>query len=156
MKKYVILLSILLSSCYTYERIPITMEPIDRTIMVDGTKNDLFVKANNWMVEIFTSPKSVIQFSDKEAGVVTGRYLFKDFGSTVVMGEVVDFGQIYAIIKLNVKDGATKITIDAENFTEVHSKTNESYRYTKEKAVQEIHVLMDNYEQYLKTTDISF
>ncbi|SHJ67275.1 protein of unknown function [Arenibacter nanhaiticus] len=156
MKKYVILLSILLSSCYTYERVPITMEPIDRTIMVEGTKSDLFVKANNWMVEIFTSPKSVIQFSDKEAGVVTGRYLFKDFGSTVVMGEVVDFGQIYAIIKLNVKDGASKITIDAENFIELHSKTNESYRYTKEKAVQEIQVLMDNYEQYLKTTDISF
>ncbi|WP_026810521.1 DUF4468 domain-containing protein [Arenibacter latericius] len=156
MKKYVILLGILLSSCYTYERVPITMEPFDRTIMVEGIKNDLFVKANNWMVEIFTSPKSVIQFSDKEAGVVTGRYLFKDFGSTIVMGEVVDFGQIYAIIKLNVKDGATKITIDAGNFTEIHSKTNESYRYTKAKAVQEIQVLMDNYEQYLKTTDISF
>lgn len=132
------------------------MEPIDRTIMIEGSKNDLFVKANNWMVEIFSSSKSVIQFSDKEAGIVIGRYLFKDFGATTVMGKIVDFGEIYAIIKLQVKDGTTKITIDAEDFTEIHSKANENYRYTKEKAVQEINALMDNYEHYLKTTDNSF
>ena len=108
------------------------------------------------MVEIFTSAKSVIQFSDKEAGVVSGRYLFKDFGSKNVMGEIVDFGEIYAIIKLQVKDGVSKITIDAEGFTEIHSKANENYRYTKEKAIQEINTLMDNYEHYLKTTDNSF
>ncbi len=156
MKKSLILLSILLSSCSTYQEVPAIMEPIDRTIMVEGNKNDLFVKANNWMVEIFTSSKSVIQFSDKEAGVVTGRYLFKDFGSATVMGEIVDFGEIYALIKIQIKDGATKITIDAEDFTEIHSKANENSRYTKEKAMQEINVLMDNYEHYLKTTDISF
>jgi len=132
------------------------MEPIDRTINVEGSQNNLFVKANNWMVEIFNSSKSVIQFSYKEAGVVTGRYLFKDFGSATVMGEIVDYGEIYAIIKIQVKDGASKITIDADDFTEIHSKANENYRYTKEKAIQEIKSLIDNYEHYLKTTDNSF
>lgn len=132
------------------------MEPIDKTIVVEGSKNELFVKANNWMVEIFTNSKSVIQFSDKEAGVVIGRYLFKDFGTKTVMGKIVDFGEIFAIIKLQVKDGATKITIDTDDFIEIHSKANENYRYTKEKAVQEIYTLMDNYEHYLKTTDNSF
>jgi len=132
------------------------MESISEKYKIEGSKNDLFVKANNWMVEIFKDSKSVIQFSDKEAGVVTGRYLFKDFGNKYVLGERVDFGQIYAIIKLQVKDGATKITIDAEDFTEIHSEANKDYRYTKEKANQEIKSIMNKYKEYLKTEDNSF
>jgi tRNA threonylcarbamoyladenosine modification (KEOPS) complex Pcc1 subunit len=156
MKKAIILFCILFTSCSTYEKVPANMESISEKYKIEGSKNDLFVKANNWMVEIFKDSKSVIQFSDKEAGVVTGRYLFKDFGNKYVLGERVDFGQIYAIIKLQVKDGATKITIDAEDFTEIHSEANKDYRYTKEKANQEIKSIMNKYKEYLKTEDNSF
>ena len=151
----VFVLLMLLTSCnVTY--VPVTMEAIERTIQVDGSKDELYVKANNWMAETFVSSKSVIQFTDKEAGVVTGRYLFKDFGGVNLYSGYQDFGEIYAIIKIQVKDNASKITIDAEDFTEVQSSLNKEYRYTKEKAIEQINGLMDSYEKYLNSKDDNF
>jgi hypothetical protein len=46
----------------------------DRSIEVpDKSKNVLFVLANLWLVDNFESAKSVIQYSDKEAGVIAGK-----------------------------------------------------------------------------------
>ncbi len=38
-------------------------------------QDQLYVQANLWLVKIFTDSKSIIQFSDKEAGVIAGKYL---------------------------------------------------------------------------------
>ena len=45
------------------------------TIAVDGDKKDLFTDLNIWVIQNFQSAKTVIQYSDKEAGVISGRYL---------------------------------------------------------------------------------
>ena len=74
MKKIFLLLfaSNLLYSCATVQLESI--EPMSSEIQSERSQQDLYVSANNWMVETFTNAKSVIQFSDKEAGVVTGKY----------------------------------------------------------------------------------
>lgn len=41
------------------------------------TKDQLYIASNTWMVDIFRSAESVIQFSDKEDGVVMGKYVSK-------------------------------------------------------------------------------
>ncbi|UGU17719.1 DUF4468 domain-containing protein [Sinomicrobium kalidii] len=158
MKKQLLILFIIANvfGACSVKYIPVTMEPVEKTFEIDGSKEDLYVKANNWMAETFVSSKSVIQFADKEAGIVTGRYLFKDFGGVNLYSGYKDFGEIYAIIKIQVKDNASKITIDAEDFTEVQSSLNESYRFTKEKAIQKINDLITSYESYLRNTDSSF
>ncbi len=40
------------------------------------TKDQIYIKSNTWFVETFTSAKSVIEFSDKEAGKIIGNYIF--------------------------------------------------------------------------------
>jgi hypothetical protein len=52
------------------------LEPADP--MFNGPyrgKNDLFVMANSWMVKTFNSPQDVIQYNDKEAGIIKGKFL---------------------------------------------------------------------------------
>jgi len=38
------------------------------------SKNQLYLKSNYWVVDYFTNPKEVIQYSDKEEGVIKGIY----------------------------------------------------------------------------------
>ena len=74
MKKIIFLLSIfILSSC------SITM--IQTSNQLDErhpnlSKDQIFVEANLWMIDIFNDAESVIQYSDKEAGVLKGRYVW--------------------------------------------------------------------------------
>lgn len=138
-----------ITSNVTY--VPVSMEPIERTFQVEGSKDELYVKANNWMAETFISSKDVIQFTDKESGTVTGKCVLKNFQSfNALTSSWQTTGGLNAIIKIQVRDNASKITIDAQDFQEVHSSLNEGYRYTKEKAVEQINGLLDSYEAYLK------
>ncbi|MDR1809196.1 MAG: DUF4468 domain-containing protein [Prevotella sp.] len=40
------------------------------------SKSDLYVKVNAWFVEKFNSAESVIEFQDKEAGKIMGKYVY--------------------------------------------------------------------------------
>ena len=69
-----IILSLLLvfSGCATttYEA-----EPYSLVIEAEGkTSTELFDLANRWAVTAFTDASSVIEYSDKESGVISGKY----------------------------------------------------------------------------------
>ena len=51
-------------------------------------QDDLFIKANDWMISMFKDASSVIQFNDKQEGVLIGKYLMSGTlnTSTHVMG----------------------------------------------------------------------
>jgi hypothetical protein len=68
------------------------------------SKEDLYVKVNSWMVETFNSAESVIEFSDKEAGVVLGKYTF-------VFTDKIYFYQIRQNIEVSVKENKVKLEI---------------------------------------------
>ena len=94
----------LLVSCGTLQVFD-TPSKIDAVIQVESNKHDTYIRANEWMVEAFNNAKSVIQFSDKEEGIIKGKYIFFDSNNQY-------FKDGYAIITVRVKDGAAKITID--------------------------------------------
>ena len=92
----------------------------ERVVRVENeSKNVLYVKANNWMVDEFRNADSVIQFSDKESGTISGRYLL---GIT----DRENLNKVHATIKIKVKDGASKIVITPEEF----SYNEASFSYT--------------------------
>lgn len=111
--------------------------PVKSTVDIPSTdKNTLYVRANNWMVDAFKNAESVIQFSDKESGSISGRY----FLATVYHGE-----QAYATIKVRVKDEAAKITVTPESFTYVKGTV-----YTEEDAQHDIRRLINSFETSMK------
>ncbi len=72
------------------------------TIAVDGDKKDLFTDLNIWVIQNFQSAKTVIQYSDKEAGVISGRYLARD--------DFDDWNDLYVMFTIKVSN--TKIILE--------------------------------------------
>ena len=90
-----------------------TLESPDTKIKNVNTTTDKdsnYIKANEWMVQTFNNAKSVIQFSDKEAGVVKGKYVMK-VGVVSTSPYTQSTPDYYAIITIRVKDEASRIEI---------------------------------------------
>lgn len=157
-----ILVSTTLMSCGGYQQIKTTnvsVPPIEEVINLEGSKNDLYVRANKWMVENFNNAKSVIQFSDKEAGVVAGKYLIGTVGSMgtgLASSYVGPTKDVFAVITIDVKDNAAKITLTSEPFQTMESKQLVNYGLTEESLKAQLNDLVTSFENYMKTTSSAF
>lgn len=105
MKKLLILsLLAVFASC----AVPLNLiehEETKKTISVNDTKENLFVKSNLWLVDSFVSAKSVVQYSDKEAGVIAGKFIIRERSASS------GTGTIEAIVKIFVNDNTARISI---------------------------------------------
>jgi len=154
MKKllYLILTGTLFISC-TATRILVNFdEPIVRTFDVSGTKDELFINANRWMISVFRDARSVIQFSDKPGGILIGKYLLHQFEDL----HNIYSPDIYAIIEINVKDGKSRISVKPDNWDYYWSSTQDLYSYNKEKAIADIDALCESFNKSLQSEKVNF
>ena len=139
---YFILALFLFSSCASFQMI--TTPKAGDIIEFKGTKEELYLKANAWMVKSFSNSKSVIQFQDKEAGKIMGKYLMKSLATD---------NEIYSLITISVKDNATKIDIEPmgnwRSSTNCSGGSEKIFAYTSEQAQSDIKVLLDSYRKYM-------
>lgn len=115
MKKLVTILSVLMTvsilftGCVTMGGGQATADMLVLTEIVevpDASKDELFVRANSWMVDTFRSAESVIQYTDKEAGIVKGKYLLV---LPIGIGEKMN---VTSTVTIEVKDERAKITFN--------------------------------------------
>lgn len=136
---YSILLILLMSSCGTTL---VTFPMVSESIDVPGTKDEIYIRANQWMVRHFESAKNVIQFTDKEAGKIMGKYLMR---SMIVRGKR-DPVDVYSLITISVKDNATKIEIEPMGKWLYGHK---GYNYKPETAQRVVRDLITDYRHYM-------
>lgn len=140
--KKIILISIvgfMLNSCMT--AIQVTTSKVNNVIEISGTKDVLYIKANEWIVRTFNNAKSVIQFQDKEAGKIMGKYLMHSYQTSG--------SDIYSLISIEVKDNATKIDIEPLG-TWYYDKTGMTIcDYSPDQAQNDMKLLMDEYKAYM-------
>lgn len=112
MKKHIaITLSIIFTSCVSLniaDNKDLTTSRVYENL--DTSKQELFVKCNEWMVNQFISSKSVIQYSDKEAGIIKGIYHNTNYDEVIHLD-----GPPSAkfLITIKVKDNRAKLSIAA-------------------------------------------
>lgn len=87
-------------------------------IQVEGvSQGDLYLKANDWIVKTFNSPKDVIQFNDKEAGKIICKTITGvDIGKGL---NRIQINPIYYLISIETREGRYKIT--ASDFIHVYN-----------------------------------
>ena len=119
----------------------VTTTKANNVLEVSGTKNELFIKANEWMVRSFKDAKSVIQFQDKEAGKIMGKYLMHSYSTTDT--------DVYSLITIEVKDNATKIDIEPIGKWFYDKSGMTIYSYSPEQAQSDIKSLLAGYETYM-------
>ena len=130
-------------SCTTLKMVNLSTPKMEEIINVSGTKNELYIKANQWMVKTFTNAKSVIQFQDKEAGKIMGRYLMHSYPGSYYTQEI----DVFALITISVKDNATKIDIEPEPWKYYNKST--IYNFSVEEAQNEVKKLQNDYKTFM-------
>lgn len=103
----IIFMGIVLTSCATMmgEKAAPELRKYESVVDVPGVlKDDLYVKVNSWFVETFNSAESVIEYQDKEAGKVMGKYVFN-------YSEGAYSYSVKQTISIDVKDGKYRLVI---------------------------------------------
>jgi len=145
---YVIIFSLFMQGCaaITTQSLPV----IKVVKIADTKKNTLYVRVNNWMVDTFKNAESVIQFSDKEAGVISGRYLLGTVSRASQYGAA---NYAYASIKVIVKDNASKITVIPESFT--YAQGNMYTLYTEKEVKRDVDYLIASFDKAMNEVESS-
>ena len=150
-----ILLIYLLTSCNTL--IETTALKSGEIIEVKGTKDELFIKSDQWMVKAFTNAKSVIQLQDKQSGKIVGKYLLHgEFGIRSQYGFIQQSPDAFALITITVKDNASKIVIEPQgSWKSIPNGKNvgygDKYGFTTQKAQADITALINSFKNYMTT-----
>ena len=151
-----LILIILLSSCTTFKMV--SSQKTGEIIEVPGVKKDeIYIKANQWMVRIFKDAKSVIQFQDKAEGKIIGKFLLKSMGSPgggyglySMPSTMVD---IYCLITISIKDNATKIDVEPMGDWKYDPSGFTIYNYSPEDADIDMKAITDNYKKVILTKE---
>ena len=149
----VILVAITATSCFTPKMVTFQNDEFVKVYEdVPGTKNDLYLKANEWLVGIFNNAKSIIQHTDKEEGVIIGKYMMKTvISSSTMYGS--SSSDVYAIIDIRLKDNKARISIKPYDYAYVEGMYQS---YTKEQAVEDMEALAQSFHQSLQTKKVDF
>ena len=106
MVSLIVVFGIIFVSCTTMPK-SVEIEPFEEVVTVsDITADVLFVKVNSWMVDSFKNADSVIQFSDKEAGIVKGKYITPNVQDGMWLYD------IESTITVEVREGRYRISMD--------------------------------------------
>jgi hypothetical protein len=144
-----LVITVFMSSC-SVKRIAIpSPEAETKNVETETDNNSNFIKANEWMVQSFNDAKSVIQFKDKEAGIVKGKYLLKA-GVVSTSPYVQSVPSFYSIITIRVKDNLARIEIDAPSGMYSFKVYGIETGFTKEMFLAEANKLINNFDIYMK------
>lgn len=137
---YCILSSFLLLSCVAYKEVGTAK--VNEAIKVTGTKDQLFLKSNEWAIRTFTNPQSAIQYSDKSDGKIIGKYLMYTANDAYYLSDV------YSVITITVEDKNVKIEIEPLpwKFSRVSMYAG---IYKPETAQKDIKKLIDSFKGYM-------
>lgn len=104
-----------------HEILPLENELItfSTVVQVDGVgKNELYLRAHDWIIKSFNSAKDVVQLDDKDAGKIVCKTITTQSAGKGLFGKVVM--DIYYLLTIEVRDDRYKIT--ASNFVHQYSE----------------------------------
>lgn len=152
-----LLIALVLPSCFAQYQ-TISFSETDRVSMIfddlNGTQTELYIKANDWMVSTFVDATSVIQFSDKESGVLMGKYLLN--GEVRSAGYMTIDTRVYAKIDIRVKDNKAKIEIEPIGSWQYDPSGRTIYNYSKMDALLDMSALAQSLESRLRQAKDDF
>ena len=160
MKKNVFLISMffLFTACGTVKTVQIDEPVIKVYADLTDSQDELFVKANDWMIGMFVDASSVIQFSDKEEGVLIGKYLMngETRTSNSIFGSASVDTRVYAKIDIRVRDNGARISIEPLSPWKYDDSGLTIYDYSKEKFYEDMDRIMLSFHNAIKADKIQF
>lgn len=141
---YLLFLAFFFTSCASVK--VMQFEEITEYVEVQDTKENLFVKSNLWLVDAFNDAEAVTQYSDKEAGVIAGKYVIDSSGLNSMYN-------LKAVIKIFIQNNRARISIYPLPFTGYTGYGSTSDRF-KDAVIKDVQNLIENYEYYISKTKV--
>lgn len=142
-----IAVTFLLCSCATGKIINMEDDPyVEYFRELDAHQDHLFISTNKWMIKVFKDARNIIQYSDKEQGIIMGKYLLSEdvFFQGNLIGPAVNI-QIHAIIDIRLRDNNARFSI-----TPLGNWIESSYQgYSEDRAIEDMERLADNFYTFL-------
>ena len=154
MKKVLISIAIIsLLSCGTLQS-PETIDPIPVQKIFETTKSkdELYTLSNSWMVDNFVSAKNVIQYQDKDAGIITGKGINNmNVGG---LGKI----DVKFTITIEVKKEKARLTLKDMKFADTGDAFSDAilpqwHDVAQEKFEEWARLLFQDYEEYIEETN---
>lgn len=142
---------LLMQACAQYSTMTMGGASSSKVVDIPGSSQDkLFVRANNWMVDNFHEADSVIQFTDKESGTISGRYLM----GVVTSNEYgLPIQKAFATIKISVRDDASRIEVTPQTVQYVDSWL---VQYDKKDMESDVKSLLVSFEKAMRKEDVEW
>jgi hypothetical protein len=150
---FLVLMAAGLSSCFAPGLVTFNDDDFVEVYEIPGTKDELFLKANEWMVSIFNDAKSVIQHSDKEEGVIIGKYLMVSADENSGLYNKTVKADVFAVIDIRVREGRCRLAVQPLDY---YYWEGFGISYSKERAADEIAMLTNSFREKLETKKIEF
>ena len=114
-RTFISILSFIILSTFCFGKSqPVTEEDktFQKIITFEGmSKNAIFYLANLWAVENFNDADSVIEYSNKEVGLISGKFIYH-FKIDTYKGNWVDAAK--CILQIEIKEGKRKTLLRRE------------------------------------------
>lgn len=108
-------------------------------VVPNMTKDQLYVKANTWMVEVFNSPEAVIEFQDKEAGKIAGKFKINH-------SKGFNYYYVWQVLTIDVKDLKLRLSIHNPLKTQSNAYGEEFSKPKQPKKNSEIEYIQEHWE----------
>ena len=131
---------ILLLSCAAYK--DVSAPKVSELINVNGTKDQLFLKSNEWAIRAFANPQCEIQYNDKNDGKIIGKFLMNTKNDPFYLSDV------FSVITITVTNRAAQIEIDPIpwKFSRISLYTS---IYKPETAQKDMRKLVDSFKAFI-------
>jgi len=157
MKKIILIaVVVLIASCAITSEVLESPNPIIVDVQTPHNRENSYIKANEWMISQFNNAESVIQFSDKENGIVKGKYTNVTASGPISYGYGVTSPAVAAqtaIITVRVKDKAARIEIEPLGTFSSTVWNNIEYGYLPEHFTILADILADSFKANMQEED---
>jgi hypothetical protein len=103
------------------------------------SKNDLFVKVNLWAVGYFNKADSAIEYSDKESGTISGKFVGEQH---TIYGGMAGLERSQNLFTISVKDEKVKLDLKPLGYI-YYSNQGQRYERAKSTIIKEADIIAD-------------
>lgn len=146
-----LIVCVLFAGCASFDPPAAKVTEYVKVIETGRPASDTFDSTMKWMAKYFVSPKSVIQYSDKISGLITGKALLR------IEDNALQYIDIDYTVTIEIKDNKTRFTFNTNNISAklygsaYQERTLPVSQQAYDAFIPKADALLTSYQNYLKT-----
>jgi hypothetical protein len=146
------IISIMFLGCASSPTLKPNNTEIINILETGKSKNEVFDLSMRWIAKSFTSSKEVIQYTDKDLGIINGK------GTLQMRGGLSLEVTVFFSLVIDIKENKTRLSYKPISFSNdtFHIKSTEFSSYLLNKFKDQTDIITKDYLNYITSTNINW